>query len=217
MGLPIRNFICASNENNVLTEFLQTGIYDVSKRKLVNTPSPSMNILVASNIERLLYLLTNNSQQIAEWMEDLQNKGKFTIDDHTKQLLQKEFYAGWVANQDCLHTIKKIFDETNYLMDPHTAVAQAVAEKFIKEKGSTLPMIISSTAHFAKFPKDVYKSLTNSETALDDFKTLHEIQKITNVRIPQKILGLEHKEIKHTGKIAANKEAVEEKILEFIK
>jgi threonine synthase len=217
MGLPIRNFICASNENNVLTEFLQTGVYDVSKRKLVNTPSPSMNILVASNIERILYLLTNNSQQISSWMQELQNKGKFTIDDNTKQLLQKEFYAGWVANNDCLHTIKKIFDETNYLMDTHTAVAQAVGEKFIKEKGSTNPIIISSTAHFAKFPKDVYKAITNSETQLDDFKTLHEIQKLTKAKVPERLLELEHKEIKHTGKIAATKEAIEEKILEFIK
>jgi threonine synthase len=217
MGLPIRNFICASNENNVLTEFLQTGIYDVSKRKLVNTPSPSMNILVASNIERLLYLLTNNAKQIAAWMEDLQSKGKFTIDDHTKQLLQKEFYAGWVTNKDCLQTIKQIFYETNYLMDPHTAVAQTVAEKFSKEKGSTMPIVISSTAHFAKFPKDVYKALTNEETSLDDFKTLHAIQKLTKAKIPEKLLGLEHKEIKHTGKIAANKEAVEDKILEFVK
>lgn len=154
MGLPVRKLICASNANNVLTRFLSTGIYDIRKRKLLKTPSPSMDILVAGNIERLLYELTLNSKLVSKWMSQLKTEQMFEVDSKTKKVLQNLFYAGWVSNKDCLDNIKKIYKETGYLMDPHTSVGQLAAQRYIEKEAVRSPVVICSTAHWSKFATD---------------------------------------------------------------
>lgn len=217
MGLPIRKLICASNENNVLTDFLRTGIYSIKKRKLARTPSPSMDILIASNLERLLFEITKSPEKINKWMGDLKEKGEFTVDIKTFDLFQKYFYADWVSNDDCLKSIERVYEETKYLIDPHTAVAQGVAERYKRKYPDAVPVVICSTAHWAKFPKDVYEALNGSKTDVDEFELIQTIKAMKlKMQIPQNILELKRKKILHKGKINATKNEVERIISQFL-
>lgn len=214
MGLPIRQFICASNENNVLTEFLQTGIYSIKNRKLVQTPSPSMDILIANNIERLLYLITNNAKQISEWMTELKTNGIFEVDETTKQILQKEFFADWVANNDCLTNIKKVYEEHQYLMDTHTSVAYIVAERFLKQERNDIPIIICSTANWAKFPESIARAIFPEKAMPNDaFEVIDIICSLDkNISAPKSINELRDKKVLHTKTIDADKAKIEQQI-----
>lgn len=217
MGLPVRKLICASNENNILTEFIQTGVYDISHRLLKKTPSPSIDIIVASNIERLLYELTKDSNKVSRWMKQLKDIKRFVSDKKTKKDLQSIFYADWVSNADSLITIKKAFDESNYLMDPHTAVAKTVADRFKKKFGSDVPMMICSTAHWSKFPKDVFNALTGKSSKEDEFEILRKITRlIPHMKIPKNITVLKNKQIRHTNKCVVGKKAVEKIISQYL-
>lgn len=195
-GVPIRKLICASNENNAVAKFLQNGIYDINKSKLVKTPSPAMDILVASNIERLLYAITNDSETVSYWMNELRKKGKFEVDNTTKAILRKIFYADWVINKDCLINIKRIYKKTNYLMDPHTSVGQLIAERYIKQYKVLRPVVICSTAHWSKFAKEIGKLATQS--------------------LPKSISDLKEKKIRHNKGYGANIKEVEDAILNQI-
>jgi len=154
IGVPIGRLLCASNENNVLADFVATGLYDISDRGFVTTPSPSMDILISSNLERLLYELAD-AESVREWMEQLSTEGRFQVDRDTFGKLREVFVGDWVSNDTSLATIRRVFDETGYLMDPHTAVAWEVAERLRGED----PVLIVSTAHWAKFGAAVYKAL----------------------------------------------------------
>ena len=191
MGLPIRKLICASNENNVLTEFLKTGIYDIRGRSLIKTPSPSMDILVASNIERLLYLLTKNPTQVSDWMNNLKLNKFFAVDDITKNKLKDNFYADWVSNEESLTHIKTLSSETKYLIDPHTSVAHIVAERYIAKTKIITPIIICSTAHWSKFSESIIKG-------------------------PKQIKDISTKKIIHRLKCVPNLESVKTFILRFL-
>lgn len=220
MGLPVRKFICASNSNNVLTEFLQTGIFDISGRVIVPTPSPSMNILAPSNLERLLFLVTNNSQRINHWMNELKEKKKFSIDKQTKKDLQRIFYADWVDNKECLACIKNTLEQTGYLLDPHTAVAVEVANRYEIQKKDNTPIIVCSTAHWSKFPQDVYKAVygESNKTEKNIFKLLSEIKKqFPNSQIPKNIIALQAKKRMRVPVYQPTKEAIEEAIIKFLK
>jgi len=200
MGLPIRRFICASNENNALTKFLQSGTYDIQDKQIIQTPSPAMDILIASNIERLLLILSGDPKKVAGWMEELKEQNRFEVDDKTKRVLQEEFYAGWVTNEDCLINIRERYEETNYLMDPHTSVAQLVVERYLQGQESTMPIIISSTAHWAKFPHDVYKALAKGDTNSmhNEFELVEKILKLVpHTNIPHSISSLKDKPVLH--------------------
>lgn len=156
IGTPIGTLMCASNENRVLSDFINTGTYDIADRPFVLTPSPSMDILVSSNLERQLFELTGrNAQAIASWMEDLNTKRSFRIDPDTFEKVRQTFVADSIDNATCLATIKQVFDEHDYLLDPHTAVAYAVAQNVRGEN----PVLIASTAHWAKFGNNVYRAL----------------------------------------------------------
>ena len=156
MGTPIERLLCASNENRVLTDFINTGTYDISDREFVLTPSPSMDILVSSNLERQLFELTGrNAEAIAGWMNDLNTQKKFRVDPETFAALRKDFASDSVSSNDCLKTIKEVLDEHDYLLDPHTAVAYKVAERLRGEN----PILVASTAHWAKFGVSVYRAL----------------------------------------------------------
>ena len=157
MGTPIRRLLCASNENRVLTDFINTGVYDISDRTFVKTPSPSMDILVSSNLERQLFELTGRDpERIRAWMSDLRERKGFEVDADTFSKMKALYVAGSVDNETCLATIKAVFEERNYLMDPHTAVAYKVAETL---RDPETPVVIASTAHWAKFGNHVYRAL----------------------------------------------------------
>ena len=156
MGTPIGLLMCASNENRVLTDFINAGTYDISNREFVLTPSPSMDILVSSNLERQLFELTGrDSKAIAAWMQSLNENRSFQVDRDTFAKLREDFAAESVNNQECLDTIHEVFDAHGYLMDPHTAVAYAAAERLRGEN----PVLVASTAHWAKFGNNVYRAL----------------------------------------------------------
>ena len=157
MGTPIRRLLCASNENRVLTDFINTGTYDISDRTFVKTPSPSMDILVSSNLERQLFELTGrDSQAISQWMADLRENKRFKVDRETFAQMRGLYVADSVDNAECLATIREVFEQCGYLMDPHTAVAYRVAGN-LREDG--VPVVVASTAHWAKFGNNVYRAL----------------------------------------------------------
>jgi threonine synthase len=160
IGVPIGRLLCASNENNVLTDFIATGTYDISGRAFVTTPSPSMDILISSNLERLLYELAG-AEAVRGWMASLASERRFTVDRETFAAVRELLTADWVSNDESLATIRRVYDECGYLMDPHTAVAWEVAERLRGED----PVLVVSTAHWAKFGADVFKALT--QTAYD--------------------------------------------------
>ncbi len=156
MGTPIDLLLCASNENRVLTDFINTGAYDISDRPFVLTPSPSMDILVSSNLERQLFELTGrDAQAIRTWMSDLRERGAFRVDADTFAAVRSSFAADSVDNATCLATIREAFEQHGYLMDPHTAVAYRVAQNLRGEN----PVLVASTAHWAKFGNNVYRAL----------------------------------------------------------
>lgn len=156
MGVPIDKLLCASNENCVLSDFINTGTYDISNRQFVQTPSPSMDILVSSNLERQLFELTGrNASAINTWMNDLKTNKSFKVDSETFNKITSNLKACSVTNKNCLHTIKQVFETHNYLLDPHTAVAWRAAEEL---RGNN-PVLIASTAHWAKFGNNVYRAL----------------------------------------------------------
>jgi threonine synthase len=156
IGVPIGRLYCASNENRVLTDFINTGVYDITDRAFTLTPSPSMDILVSSNLERQLFEITGrDTEAIRGWMEDLHNKRRFQVDRQTFATLRSSFSADWVSSDESLSTIREVFLTHEYLLDPHTAVAWKVAERL---RGSN-PVLIAATAHWAKFGADVYRAL----------------------------------------------------------
>lgn len=158
MGVPIDRLLCASNENRVLADFINTGVYDIADREFVLTPSPSMDILVSSNLERQLFELTGrDGDAIRGWMQDLKENDCFRVDPQTFAALREHFSADSVDSNESLSTIKEVFDRYHYLIDPHTAVAWRVAERLRQEN----PVLIVSTAHWAKFGTDVYRALNN--------------------------------------------------------
>jgi len=155
-GAPIERLFCASNTNRVLTDFINTGVYDISSRDFVTTPSPSMDILVSSNLERQLFELNGRDpEQIREWMRSLNEQKRFTVDKQTFGALRNRFSADWVSVDESLATIRDVYDAHNYLLDPHTAVGYKVAERL----RGTNPVLIAATAHWCKFGSDVYRGL----------------------------------------------------------
>ena len=181
MGLPIKTLICASNSNNVLTEFLNTGVYD-RNRKFHVTMSPSMDILISSNLERLLYFAAG-TQKTVEYMNSLSKSGRYEIDSETKVELLKVF-RGYFADEEATSaTIRKYWDEFKYLIDPHTAVAFSCAEQYIKETKDNAKMLVVSTASPYKFACDVFTALTGKQPE-NDLSALEALKDITGVNIP---------------------------------
>ena len=156
IGTPIDMLLCASNENRVLADFINTGTYDISEREFVLTPSPSMDILVSSNLERQLFEMTGRSgEAIRSWMADLRDKRSFRIDEETFAKLRSDFAADSIDSAACFAAIKEVFEHHNYLLDPHTAVAYQAAQNLRGEN----PVLIASTAHWAKFGESVYRAI----------------------------------------------------------
>ena len=160
VGVPIERLLCASNDNRVLTDFINTGTYDISDREFILTSSPSMDILVSSNLERQLFELTGrNGEAIRQWMADLADARCFRVDAETFRRVRENFSADSVDNATCLATIREVLDAHDYLLDPHTAVAYAAAQNLRGEN----PVLIASTAHWAKFGNNVYRAIHGIE------------------------------------------------------
>ena len=199
LGLPVGKLICASNANNVLTDFIQTGTYD-RRRPLLKTISPSMDILVSSNLERLLYLMSGDTQLVASLMKQLNKDGFYTVPENLKAAITEEFWAGCCDDEKARATIGKVFKEQHYLCDTHTAAGWAVAEEYVSATGDTRPMVVLSTASPYKFPAAVLSSLEES-TETDEFKQMERLAELTGVPVPKNLQGLQEKKELHTGVI----------------
>ena len=197
MGLPVGMLICASNANNVLTDFIRTGTYD-RQRPLHKTQSPSMDILVSSNLERLLYLLSGDTALVAELMGKLSKEGSYTIPADLLATIQKEFWAGYCDDIGARAAISKVFREYGYVCDPHTASGWAVAEDYVNQTSDTRPMVVLSTASPYKFPAAVLEAL-GAEAAADEFDQMEQLHSLTGAAVPAPLAALRGKEEKHTG------------------
>jgi threonine synthase len=198
MGLPINRLICASNRNNVLTEFIRTGSYD-RNRPFYKSISPSMDILVSSNLERLLYHVSGgNTEVVASWMQQLNESGKYTIDRHSLQVIQELFWADWVDDQQSMATMRQVYENHRYVLDPHTAVAWQVYDNYRHQTGDKAPSVIVSTASPFKFNSSVLGALTTKAlVANDEFGMLQELAGLTAWPIPAKLAALESEPIRH--------------------
>ena len=200
LGLPVGTLICASNANNVLTDFIRTGTYD-RRRPLHKTLSPSMDILVSSNLERLLYLLSGcDTALVAKLMGDLNTVGSYTVPDSLRDAIQKKFWAGYADDALASQTIRKVWDDCGYLCDPHTACGWAVAQDYVNQTGDNRPMVVLSTASPYKFPAAVLDAI-GGDMAGSEFDQMERLQAITVVQIPGNLAGLQGKEERHTGVI----------------
>ena len=186
MGLPVAKFICASNENKVLYDFFKTGEYD-KNREFILTSSPSMDILISSNLERLIYKIAgNNAEKDAELMKALTTEGKYTITPEMKEKLA-EFYGGYATEEETAATIKKIYQEDDYIIDTHTAVAATVYDKYVAETGDQTPTVIASTASPYKFTRSVMNAIDHTYDSKSDFELIDELNRLSGVAVPQAI------------------------------
>ena len=209
MGLPVGTLICASNANNVLTDFIRTGTYD-RRRPLLKTTSPSMDILVSSNLERLLYLLSGDTKLVASLMKQLKEEGAYTVPDDLKAAIQKEFWAAYCDDARAAEIIGRVYREQHYLCDPHTASGFAAAEDYRNETGDLTPMVILSTASPYKFPAAVLSAI-GGDTGGDEFEQMERLQQMTGVPIPAPLASLKGKKELHTDVI--EKEAMSAYVL----
>lgn len=199
MGIPVNKFICASNENKVLTDFINTGVYDI-KRDFYLTNSPSMDILISSNLERLLYHLSGgNGEEIKGLMENLDTRKCYEVSDKIKAGMA-DFYGGFADVDTTNQTIGKMYEEHDYLMDTHTAVAYKVYEDYKAATGDETPTIIASTASAYKFAESVAKSIGLGEEE-NGFRYVEALAAKTGVAVPKGLKDLDKKEVRHTGVI----------------
>ena len=197
-GLPVKKLICASNSNNVLTDFLKTGTYSI-EREFKTTMSPSMDILISSNLERLLFMMSGyDDELVKECMEKLQKEKTYTIPSSLLKKIQEVFAGYWTSEEECAKTIYDTYKESNVLIDPHTSVALSVCKKYQSE-GNQEPCVILSTASAYKFSKDVLEAL-HVESA-DGFEAMHTLHKITGVPIPANLQALEDLPVRFTRSI----------------
>ena len=183
MGLPIGKLICASNDNKVLYDFFRTGTYD-RNREFVLTSSPSMDILISSNLERLIYRIAGNDpEKNAQLMAALSGQGRYEITEEMKAGLQ-DFYGNYASEEETAATIRRIYESCGYVIDTHTAVAAAVFDKYTKETGDQTPTVIASTASPFKFTRSVMNAIDGKYDSMTDFELVDELSRIANVKVP---------------------------------
>ena len=208
LGLPVGMLVCASNANNVLTDFIRTGVYD-RKRPLHKTASPSMDILVSSNLERLLYLMSGDTALVTGLMNELNTTGRYSVPAELKDAIQAEFWAGCCGDRTAKSAIKSVWEKHRYLCETHTATAWAVAEDYVNQTEDTRPMVVLSTASPYKFPASVLEAI-GGDMAGDEFDQMERLQRLTGVAIPENLATLRGKTERHTGVIEKTE------MLEFI-
>lgn len=196
MGVPFGKLICASNDNKVLYDFFRTGTYD-KNREFILTTSPSMDILVSSNLERLLYLSCGrDAAKTKAMMEQLFTNGKYEITADMKEFM-KDFCAGYADMEENAKEIRKVFDDTGYLIDTHTGVAAAVYEQYKAKTGDTTKTVIASTASPYKFSRSVMEAVLGKKEDADEFALIDEMERISGVKIPQAIEEIRDAKILH--------------------
>ncbi len=200
-GLPVGRLICASNQNKVLTDFIRTGVYDISDRPFYKTVAPSMDILISSNLERLLFSLSGeDAAATADRMAQLSKTGKYTISDAMLHDLQKLYVGGFVEEKELKAEIARTWEEDHYLMDTHTAVASAVMRRYQEETGDPRPGVIVSTANPYKFGAAVLSAVTHTETdGMDDFECCLKLSALTGTKEPGQITALKTLPINHSA------------------
>ena len=195
MGLPLGKLLCASNDNKVLTDFFRTGIYDKNRPFHVTT-SPSMDILISSNLERLLYFAGENAEECKKLMEELKEKGKYRISEAMEKEL-KDFYSGYGKEAEGSQSIFQTYKETGYVLDPHTAVAKVVADHYAYEQGRRDKCLVVSTASPYKFSQTVLKAL-KEPVPKDVFEGIEALEKLWKEPIPAPVKEVEEGEIRHS-------------------
>ena len=213
MGLPIAKFVCASNDNKVLYDFFTTGTYD-RNREFILTTSPSMDILISSNLERLIYKIAgNDAEKNAALMKQLSTEGVYTITDEMKAKLA-EFAGGYATEAETSATIKKVYESDSYIMDTHTAVAATVYDKYVKETGDKTPTVIASTASPYKFTRSVMNAIDSAYDKQSDFELVDELNKLSGVKVPQAIEDIRQAEVRHD--IVCDKEDMLAEVKKFL-
>ncbi len=209
LGLPVGMLICASNANNVLTDFIRTGTYD-KRRPLLKTTSPSMDILVSSNLERLLYLMSGcDTKLVARLMRELNSLGAYTVPENLKASIQKEFWAGCCGDGEAAKAIGEVWAQHRYLCDPHTATGWVVARDYVNQTGDTRPMVVLSTASPYKFPAAVLSAI-GGDLSGDEFDQMERLEAMTYIPAPKNLATLRGRQERHTGVIG------KEEMLEFV-
>ena len=205
MGLPVNKLICASNRNNVLTDFFRTGTYS-THRMFFKTISPSMDILVSSNLERLLYEAADrDGGLIRTWMGQLKDCGSYSVGDQRTEWLMNTFWGDCADNKDTLAEIAKRWEQDRYLFDPHTAVAGHVLREYRKSTGDDTPTVIVATASPYKFAADVLSALTGDNAGGDPFKASEELEKLTGIPMPEQVKKLRDLPVRHTAECDRDK------------
>ncbi|SFB73715.1 threonine synthase [Butyrivibrio sp. YAB3001] len=213
MGVPIAKLICASNSNKVLFDFFKTGEYD-RNRDFVLTSSPSMDILISSNLERLIYHIAgDNAAMDADFMGKLSKDGKYEITQEMRDKLT-DFYGGFATEEETAETIKRVFEGTGYLIDTHTSVASAVYNKYREETGDKAVTVIASTASPFKFPRSVMNALGKGDESKDDFELADELSKVSGVEIPAAVTSIRDAEIRH--KTVVDKSEMQNAVMDFL-
>lgn len=196
MGLPIGKLICASNDNKVLYDFFQTGVYD-RNREFVLTSSPSMDILISSNLERLIYRIAGEDpEQNARLMAALSGQGRYEITEQMRDRLQ-DFYGGYASEEETAATIRRIYKDYGYVIDPHTAVAASVFARYTEETGDETATVIASTASPFKFTRSVMNAIDQKYDSMTDFELVDELSRLGNVAVPAAIEEIRHAPILH--------------------
>lgn len=197
MGLPVNKFICASNDNKVLTDFLKTGIYDIN-RDFRRTISPSMDILISSNLERFLFEITgHDAKKINQWYRQLKEEGKFSIDEKTNAKIKEILVGEYATEEETMETIEETFTKYNYTVDTHTAVGIKAYHKYLTKVVDHTPTVIDSTANPYKFGKAVLEALQGKVKEKDEFKILEELKELTGKEVHRGLKGLEEKGVRH--------------------
>lgn len=214
MGIPVNKLICASNSNNVLTDFINTGVYD-RNRKFYTTISPSMDILISSNLERLLYHLTGgNDKLINEWFGALKTSGRYEVNDEVKKQLSGLFWAGCCSDEETKAQIHRTFTEEKYLLDTHSAVAVKVYEDYRAKTGDTTKTIIASTANPYKFGRAVYSAVGGNSETEDEFELISHLERETGTKMPAPLAATKDKAVRFTNTV--EKQDMGKVVLDFL-
>ncbi len=211
MGVPIGKLICASNENKVLFDFFQTGVYD-RNREFILTSSPSMDILISSNLERLIYTIAGqDAEKDAQLMAQLKDRGVYEITPEMREKLE-DFAGGYATEEECRDAIRTTYEKTGYVMDTHTAVAAAVCQKYRGDSGDDRKCLVASTASPYKFIHSVMSAIDEKYAAADEFSLIDELSRISGTEVPRAIEEIRNAEIRHRLECDADcmKETVKE-------
>ena len=215
MGVPVNKLICASNANNVLTDFIKTGTYD-RNRDFYTTISPSMDILISSNLERLIYdMYDRDDKKVNEHMSALSKDGKYTVSDSVKEKIQSLFVGGCCDDKETLETIGQTFKKYNYLCDTHTAVAVKVYEDYFKSTGDLTKTVIVSTASPYKFSGNVIFAIDKNADTTDEFAVINKLEELTNTTAPAQLKELKNKAVRFNN--TCEKEDMEKVVLSTLK